>query len=93
MAVCPFFCNFATENDTNKQHPTDHAMNETRPASFGRTELASRYFPNIEPGSAWKKLAAIMREHPELLVLAAKRRRRTYTPAECQEIFKVLGVP
>jgi hypothetical protein len=37
-----------------------------KPQSLGRTELAARYFPCIQPKSAWEKLRALLLEDPAL---------------------------
>jgi hypothetical protein len=60
--------------------------------SFGRTELAQRYFPYILPKSAWEKLKALLLEDPALQHLATLR-RRTFLPAEVNIIYQHLGQP
>ena len=60
--------------------------------SMGRTELAQRYFPYIQPKSAWEKLRALMQEDPALAPLATIR-RRTFLPAEVNIIYQRLGQP
>ena len=60
--------------------------------SMGRTELAQRYFPYIQPKSAWEKLRALMQEDPALAPLATIR-RRTFLPAEVNIIYQNLGRP
>jgi hypothetical protein len=52
---------------------------------IGRTELAVRYFPYIQPSSAWRKLRALMLEQPRLRKLASLR-RRWFTQAEAELI-------
>ena len=49
--------------------------------SQGRTELATRYFPYIQPRSAWLKLKSLLSEEPDLEHLT-KLKRRTFLPAE-----------
>ena len=61
-------------------------------SSMGRTELAQRYFPYIQPKSAWEKLRALMQEDPALAPLATIR-RRTFLPAEVNIIYQRLGQP
>ena len=34
--------------------------------SVGRAELAARYFPFIQPQSAWQKLRSLLAEDPDL---------------------------
>ena len=65
-------------------------MTENYTEALGRTELAQRYFPNIQPRSAWLKLKAIMEETPELEPLT-RLRRRTFTPAEVNIIYQFIG--
>ena len=55
--------------------------------SMGRTELAQRYFPYIQPKSAWEKLRALLQEDPALAPLATIR-RRTFLPAEVNIIHQ-----
>ena len=56
----------------------------------GHTELAQRYFPFIQPKSAWEKLRALLAEDPALSHLA-RLRRRTFLPAEVNIIYQHLG--
>ena len=63
-----------------------------KPQSLGRTELAARYFPYIQPKSAWEKLRALLLEDPALSHLT-KLRRRTFLPAEVNIIYQHLGQP
>ena len=60
--------------------------------SFGRTELATRYFPNIKPMSAWLKLRGLLASDPDLAPLA-QQKRRTFLPAEVNKIYQALGQP
>ena len=74
---------------------TIHMSENTR--SFGRTELAQRYFPNIQPMSAWLKLKALqlkalLLDDPALEHLA-RLRRRTFLPCEVNIIYQQLGQP
>ena len=59
---------------------------------MGRTELATRYFPYIQPKSAWEKLRALLLDDPALVHLA-KLKRRTFLPAEVNIIYQRLGQP
>ena len=60
--------------------------------SFGRTELATHYFPNIQPMSAWLKLKSLLSENPDLAPLA-QLKRRSFLPAEVAKIYESLGPP
>ena len=60
--------------------------------SMGRSELAQRYFPNIQPMSAWLKLKSLLQEDPALAHLA-QLRRRTFLPTEVNIIYQRLGQP
>ena len=61
-------------------------------SSLGRAELAQRYFPNIQPMSAWLKLKALLLDDPALEHLA-RLRRRTFLPCEVNIIYQRLGQP
>jgi len=60
--------------------------------SLGRAELAQKYFPFIQPQSAWLKLKSLLAEDPDLHHLT-KLRRRTFLPAEVNKIYQALGRP
>jgi hypothetical protein len=59
---------------------------------MGRSELAQRYFPNVQPMSAWLKLKALLLENPDLAPLT-QLKRRTFSPAEVNKIYQTLGQP
>jgi len=59
---------------------------------YGRTELAQLYCPDILPQSAFRKFMSWLRLNPRLRTLA-KRRERTFTPAQVARIVKELGEP
>ena len=59
---------------------------------MGRTELAQRYFPYIQPQSAWQKLRSLLADDPDLAPLT-QLKRRTFLPAEVAKIYASLGVP
>ena len=61
-------------------------------SSMGRIELAQRYFPYIQPRSAWLKLKSLLSEDPDLAHLS-KLKRRTFLPAEVNIIYQHLGQP
>ena len=60
--------------------------------SLGRAELAQKYFPFIQPQSAWLKLKSLLAEDPDLAPLA-QLKRRTFLPAEVNKIYQALGQP
>ena len=66
--------------------------NENRVRSYGRTELAKTYFPQMNPDAAWHKLRSWLRVNPRLQHLYTKR-TRSFTPAEVSLIFAELGEP
>ena len=61
-------------------------------SSMGRMELAQRYFPYIQPRSAWLKLKSMLSEDPDLAHLT-KLKRRTFLPLEVNIIYQHLGHP
>ena len=69
-----------------------HIFMSQNTRSFGRTELATHYFPNIKPMSAWLKLKALLLENPDLEPLT-QLKRRTFSPAEVNKIYQALGQP
>ena len=60
--------------------------------SIGRSELAQRYFPYVQPMSAWLKLKALLMENPDLAPLA-QLKRRSFLPCEVNKIYQTLGQP
>ena len=60
--------------------------------SYGRTELAKMYFPQLGSEAAWHKLRSWIGMNPRLHHLYSKR-TRTFTPAEVSLIFSELGEP
>ena len=69
-----------------------HTFMSQNTRSFGRTELAQCYFPNIQPQSAWLKLKALLLEDPSLAHLT-QLKRRTFLPCEVNIIYQRLGQP
>ena len=67
-------------------------MQQISITSLGRAELAQKYFPFIQPQSAWQKLKSLLQEYPELEHLT-KLKRRTFLPAEVNIIYQRLGRP
>ena len=60
--------------------------------TFGRSELAQLYFPQLQQKSAWQKLKSWLSINPRLRLLASLT-RRTFTPAEVALIYAELGEP
>ena len=60
--------------------------------TYGRTELATHYFPWMRPDAAWHKLRSWLRINPRLSHFYDLR-RRSFTPAEVSLIFAELGEP
>jgi len=60
--------------------------------TFGRSELAQTYFPRLTAMAAWRKFKEWLVASPQLRSLAALS-RRTFSPAEVQLIYSVLGEP
>ena len=65
---------------------------DNKKRTFGRTELAQSYFPHLSSEGAWHKLRSWLQLNPRLRPLLLNR-RRTFTPAEVQQIFYELGEP
>ena len=71
-------------------------------STMGRMELAQRYFPYIQPRSAWLKLKSprsawlklksLLSEDPALEHLT-RLKRRTFLPLEVNIIYQHLGQP
>ena len=80
--------------NTNSGFEGDHKVQSSKlkVQSLGRTELAARYFPFIQPKSAWEKLRSLLQEDPGLAHLT-KLKRRTFLPAEVNIIYQYLGQP
>ena len=60
--------------------------------TFGRSELAQEYFPQLSSMSAWRKFKEWLDYNPQLRHLV-NLTRRTFTPAEVQLIYAELGEP
>ena len=60
--------------------------------TFGRSELAQKYFPKLSSMSAWRKFKEWLDYNPRLQHLI-QLTRRTFTPAEVQLIYQELGEP
>ena len=68
------------------------SMQQNSITSLGRAELAQKYFPFIQPQSAWLKLKSLMAEDPDLEHLL-RLKRRTFLPSEIANIYASLGHP
>lgn len=65
--------------------------------SFGRTELALLYCPDITPGRAWRKLQQWIALYPGLTEQLRQHgytgKSRSFTPAQVGLIIEALGEP
>ena len=68
------------------------SMQQDSITSLGRAELAQKYFPFIQPQSAWLKLKSLLAEDPDLEHLL-RLKRRTFLPSEVANIYASLGHP
>lgn len=64
----------------------------SKPKTFGRSELALQYFPELTAMSAWRKFKEWLEFNPRLRPLSSLS-RRTFTPAEVDLIYAELGEP
>ena len=73
------------------------SMNEFKIRSYGRTELAQLYNPELTAYSAYRKLMQWIthsqRLTDQLRELGYDPRRRTFTPLEVKAIVEALGEP
>lgn len=65
---------------------------EKQTKTFGRSELAQQYFPGLTSMSAWRKFKEWLDYNPRLRHLLSLT-RRTFTPAEVEQIYSELGTP
>ena len=65
---------------------------EKQTKTFGRSELAQQYFPGLTSMSAWRKFKEWLDYNPRLRHLLSLT-RRTFTPAEVEQIYSELGAP
>lgn len=72
-------------------------MNTFKIRTYGRTELAQKYCPNMTARAAFRKLMQWIDLYPELNEQLANHgytpHQRTYTPAQVQLIVDALGEP
>ena len=104
QSVCPInFCDFRDFRVPNiclsarifvplYSRRTYISMQQDSITSLGRAELAQKYFPFIQPQSAWLKLKSLMAEDPDLEHLL-RLKRRTFLPSEVANIYASLGHP
>ena len=60
--------------------------------SYGKCELAMKYFPYLSPETATNKFRNWLRINPKLRKLVS-RESRNYTPKQVKRIVKELGEP
>lgn len=80
----------------NSQPKTQNPMNSTfKIKSYGRSELASLFMPDIWPKSAWQTFKnEWMERNPRLrAILKEMGNRRRFTPKEVEVIISELGDP
>ena len=58
--------------------------------TYGKCELAMKYFPNLTPEAATNKFRNWLRINPKLRKLVS-RESRNYTPKQVKRIVKELG--
>ena len=96
MVVSSIFCTFVpAEEQLNLSMVTGNHNSQLsilNSQSMGRSELAQRYFPYVQPMSAWLKLKALLMENPDLASLS-QLKRRSFLPCEVNKIYQALGQP
>jgi len=68
-------------------------MNSFEIRTYGRTELAQLYCPDLCPESAYRKLKHWIDLRAGLSALGLSPRSRSYTPAQVSLIVGALGEP
>ncbi len=65
--------------------------------SYGRTELAQAYSPDLSPTAAWRRLDQWISRYPGLMAqlraLGYREGQRSWTPAQVDAIVGALGEP
>ena len=65
--------------------------------TYGRTELAQLYNPEVASGTAWRRLRAWIRKSPgmmeKLMAAGYKRGQRVFTPKQVSFIVDGVGEP
>ena len=87
--IFPYLCSVRTKESG--------IMTNFKIRTFGRTELAQLYCPELCPQAAFRKLNQWIDLYPnlreELLALGLSPKSRTYTPAQVGLIVGALGEP
>ena len=60
--------------------------------TYGKTELAMKYFPNLTPESAMKNFRNWLKINKRLKILVS-RKIRFYTPKQVKNIVEEIGEP
>jgi len=60
--------------------------------SYGKSELAMKYFPNLTPEAATNKFRNWLRINPKLKKLISKK-RHDFTPKQVKKIVDEVGEP
>ncbi len=66
-------------------------MNDVR--TFGRMELAARYFPAATPAHAWRMLRIWIDRMPGLRARLGECRGRIFTPRQVKLLYEAFGEP
>ena len=87
-----FFCIFVGSKSLNSD-----AMKDFKIRSYGRTELAMLYCPDLTGLAAYRKMHRWMERCPGLMErlndLGYEAQRRSFTPLELRVIVDALGEP
>lgn len=87
-----FFCIFVGSKSLNSD-----AMKDFKIRSYGRTELAMLYCPDLTGLAAYRKMHRWMERCPGLMErlndLGYEAQRRSFTPLEVRVIVDALGEP
>ena len=79
------------EDKSQKKEPEDVLF---RYRSYGKSELASLYLPDILPGSAMREFNEWIAAFPGLMeATGLARKSKRYTPAQVRLIAGALGEP
>lgn len=77
--------------------PSPHGATSLAPRTYGRSELALQYFPELSKSSAWRKLKGWIALNPtlqsSLRLMGYNGRSHTFTPAQVREIIEMIGEP
>ncbi len=93
MAVCLFFSIFTPLKKYRNHMTTEHFTIR----SYGRTELAQCYFPDLNPQVAYRKLQSWIDYYPHLRerlrAAGCNPRCRVYMPVHVRMIVEAIGEP